>query len=362
MKEYYKAYEERYKTIHREEKKAWAGDLPSHILKDVLERYNISKECKILEVGCGEGQNAIYLLQNGYNVHASDVSNEAVKWCKSAAKKAGVSADGFFVLDVLDNDMSEKFDFIYSVSTLHMLVKDEDRKKFLDFVYNHLTPNGVAFITIMGDGKFEKKTDYSKAYDVVDRPFGDRLVKVAETSCRMVSWEHFLKELEDSNLFVLKKYNSTKISGFENSMVVEVKRKIRGKISCMSIVYAKSEEKFMLLNNEGEWVFPKGHLESGETFVETAIREAREESGVKLSAKDCVGQVDEFSFYFDGEDALKVIKVFGFCIEKCQKIKLNSDEGFCDGGWFSAEEILKRLAHQDAKDVFKKFLKKLNKK
>ena len=34
---------------------------------------------------------------------------------------------------------------------------------------------------------------------------------------------------------------------------------------------------------EGEWSFPGGHLESGESFVECAVRETREESGIEIA-------------------------------------------------------------------------------
>ena len=73
------------------------------------------------------------------------------------------------------------------------------------------------------------------------------------------------------------------------------------KVSSMAIVIAKSQDgdKILQLNNEGEWVFPKGHVEKGESDLDAAIRELFEESGVVVSEKECAGQVDEFCFYFD---------------------------------------------------------------
>ena len=65
MKEYYKAYDDRYKTYHTNEGVAWAGNRPSYILKDMFEKHIKDKpNAEILEIGCGEGQNAIYLMQN----------------------------------------------------------------------------------------------------------------------------------------------------------------------------------------------------------------------------------------------------------------------------------------------------------
>ena len=130
------------------------------------------------------------------------------------------------------------------------------------------------------------------------------------------------------------------------------------KISCMAIVVAgKNKKKALLLNSEGEWVFPKGHVENGETFIQTALRELYEEAKISITEKDCIGQVDEFSFFFDGENATKIIKVFGFKIEKPQKIMYNKDECFIDGKWVDIEKVSSLLKHDDAKAAFEKFLK-----
>ena len=136
---------------------------------------------------------------------------------------------------------------------------------------------------------------------------------------------------------------------------------MKEKISSMAIVMAGEKEgKILLLNSEGEWVFPKGHVEEGETYLETAIRELHEESGVVVKEEDSIGQVDEFSFYFSKEDALKVIKVFGFKIKEAQHITYKEDECFIDGQWIDVDKVDSMLKHDDAKNAFKKFLEKAN--
>lgn len=224
---YYKAYEERYKTYHQQEKMAWAGDRASFILKDLFEKYIPNKSsAKILEIGCGEGQNAIYLMNEGYNIEASDVSKEAINWCKTEARKNGLNKEKFFVLDALENNFSKKYDLIYSISTLHMLVLDEDRKKFLDFVCNHLNDTGVAVISIMGDGINEKNdTDITKSFDIVERNINGKTVKVAATSCRIVNWKTFFEEIANSNLSILEHEICKEISGFPSSMLVVLKKR-----------------------------------------------------------------------------------------------------------------------------------------
>lgn len=133
------------------------------------------------------------------------------------------------------------------------------------------------------------------------------------------------------------------------------------KISSMAIVVAgsKTARKVLMLNSSGEWVFPKGHVEQGETYLETAIRELKEESGVVVTEQQSIGQVDEFSFYFSGENAMKVIKVFGFIIEAEQEINYNKNEHFIDGAWVDIDEAITKLKHDDARNALKKFLERL---
>lgn len=87
---------------------------------------------------------------------------------------------------------------------------------------------------------------------------------------------------------------------------------MKKKISSMGIVGVihppPREAEFLVLEIEGEWVFPKGHVHAGEDFVDAAIREVEEESGVHLTRGEHLGQVDTFSFCFEGEQTIKVIE------------------------------------------------------
>lgn len=133
------------------------------------------------------------------------------------------------------------------------------------------------------------------------------------------------------------------------------------KISSMAIVITKKENKLkvLLLNSEGEWVFPKGHVEANETELDAAIRELYEESNVKVNAQESIGQVDEYKFYFSGENAVKVIKVFAFIINDEREITYNKNEGFIDGKWVEVDYALKMLKHNDAKNALEKTIKKI---
>ena len=134
---------------------------------------------------------------------------------------------------------------------------------------------------------------------------------------------------------------------------------MKEKVSSMAIVIG-NKNKILILNNEGEWVFPKGHVENNETYLQASIRELKEETNVSVCEDDCLGQIDEFKFYFDKEKAIKVIKVFLFKIDSLPLITVNKEERFISGDWVLIEDAIRKLSHDDARGSLEKAIVKLN--
>ena len=199
-RKYYEAYDDRYRQVHGENLQ-WFASSPSPIVGEVLERYNIHG--KILEIGCGEGRDAGFLLGRGYDVLATDVSPAAIDY---AGKRFPEYAERFRVLDCLTDRLEEEFDFIYAVAVIHMMVPPEDRAGFCGFIRDHLKPGGMALICTMGNGTGEWQSDISTAFDLrprIHEPTG-REVCIAGTSCRVVSWDTFRRELAENGLEAVK--------------------------------------------------------------------------------------------------------------------------------------------------------------
>lgn len=207
-KKYYEAYEERYKQVH-DKSLQWFSQNHSHIVKDVVSEFHIQPTMKILEIGCGEGRDAIYLLKQGYDILATDISAEAISYCQ---KKYSEVAQHFQILNCIQDSLEIRFDFIYAVAVIHMFVLQEDRDAFYQFIGNHLSSLGIALICSMGDGEFEKETDIHKAFDIQERTHEETKKKflLTSTSCKIVNFHNFLKEIEQNHLMVLK-YGLTSI-------------------------------------------------------------------------------------------------------------------------------------------------------
>lgn len=220
-RKYYEAYNDRYQQVH-ELNLRWFAEKPSPIVAETIQKYSISREHRLLEIGCGEGRDALPLLKQGFDVLATDVSSEAVSFCRNAMPHY---AEHFRVLDCVAGTLEESFDFIYAVAVVHMLVPDGDRNAFYTFIREHLKPGGIALICTMGDGSVERKSDIRNAFDIQDRihePTG-RPVRIASTSCRMVSTQTFRKELERNGLKVTEQGMTSAEPDFTQMMYAVVK-------------------------------------------------------------------------------------------------------------------------------------------
>ena len=68
-------------------------------------------------------------------------------------------------------------------------------------------------------------------------------------------------------------------------------------VSCGAVVFTRAAEgiRYVIIRSlEGFYGFPKGHMEMGETEQETALREIREEVGLKVRLLDGFREVHEY--------------------------------------------------------------------
>jgi 8-oxo-dGTP pyrophosphatase MutT (NUDIX family) len=95
--------------------------------------------------------------------------------------------------------------------------------------------------------------------------------------------------------------------------------------------------------NPGNWIFPKGHVESGETLRAAAVREAREEAGVEGKV---VGAAGRMSFEF-GDNTYRVTYF----------VVRTSDAGKEREGrrlqWLKYKQALRRLTFDETRDLLR---------
>lgn len=221
---YYKAYEKRYQQVYKYNY-LWSSKEPtSDVLKTIISN-KIPLSARILEIGCGEGRDAIFLLNNNYNILALDYSHTVIEKCKELSNYK--YNDSFRQFDIINDELDEKFIFIYSIAVIHMFVNKEHRNKFYNFIYNHLEDNGSALIMTMGNGIDEYKTDINTSFDDVKRTIinSNKKINVATTSCNIVNWKTFEEEILNNNLIIKRKWISNDVPEFNPMMCVIISKR-----------------------------------------------------------------------------------------------------------------------------------------
>lgn len=106
---------------------------------------------KVLDIGCGGGQDSKFLLENNCNVLGIDISKEMIKLAKKYSLAGNIK-----IADIMELSTSIKYDGIWCCRVFHNIsIKEQDR--FLEKLNKLLKKNGVLYIT---SAISESKEDY----------------------------------------------------------------------------------------------------------------------------------------------------------------------------------------------------------
>ena len=110
-------------------------------------------------------------------------------------------------------------------------------------------------------------------------------------------------------------------------------------------------------SNKKEWVFPKGHIEKGETTEEAAKREALEETGCVAQPVIKVGTTSFTQKYTNSSEEVVIEWWTGFAIRKIKPEDSNDiwiESDFRESRWVSVEDALKMLSFSSLKSILRK--------
>ena len=116
----------------------------------------------VLDVGCGDGNNAIYLASRGFDVTGIDVSAKAISIAKQKAANAKVAVT-FLTLDALKiGTLDKKFDTVIDFGLFHNL-GDDDRRRYVRELSEVCVSKGQFLMMCLGDEAGEYPV-YPKRY------------------------------------------------------------------------------------------------------------------------------------------------------------------------------------------------------
>ena len=127
------------------EYKHWEYDYPSPELVALVAANVLRRNSRVLDVGSGGGNDAIFMAQRGLRVTGVDISSAALRIAKKRAEKACVKVDWIkgIVLELPIED--ESIDFITDRGLFHLIV-DQERAGYALEVFRVLKNRGRALI------------------------------------------------------------------------------------------------------------------------------------------------------------------------------------------------------------------------
>lgn len=175
---------------------------------------------RLIDMGCGEGANAVHFAELGYEVTGVDISPTAIAAASDLASERAVTAD-FRVENVLElaTIPDAAFDVAIDIGCLHMIVRRAERRAYVAAIQRILRPGSPLFVfdrvsprdTTVAD---EEEYILKSITFVEERRTGDDETVIRSRSCgfRGASLGQYAAELKEGGFAI--RYAEDRRDGF----------------------------------------------------------------------------------------------------------------------------------------------------
>lgn len=134
---------------------------PGRFLDELIRLRPPSSDKKLLDIGCGEGKDAVYMAQKGYDVTAFDLTENGIRKAIALAESRNVKIKAY-VDDINTFTTDDQFDIIYSTGTVQYLF-EENKTNFFEKLSKITKREGIVFINVFVEKPFlELPPDWDK--------------------------------------------------------------------------------------------------------------------------------------------------------------------------------------------------------
>jgi SAM-dependent methyltransferase len=115
------------------------------------------KPCKAIDIGCGTGDNVIWLAEQGFDVVGIDTSEVAIAKAKEKASRSHTKCT-FIVGDFRTSKVEgAPFGFVFDRGLFHVFDSDDERRKLAENVHRHLEKYGL-WLSLIGNADEVRNT------------------------------------------------------------------------------------------------------------------------------------------------------------------------------------------------------------
>jgi 8-oxo-dGTP diphosphatase len=252
------------------------GEKPNSLLQKVFDRLEPGSE--FLDLGCGQGRDALFMLREGFKVTAIDNSREGIKKAKEAiaADELPSPKIDLFCQDIATFKIKpNKYSIINAYNSLHFLAK-KDALRMLEQIKKSLKKKGHVVISC-----FFTKRPLAKKADNKHCFVGAGELKKIFSDFKIIFYEE--KTVDDAGHVGCPEPH-------HHNIVKMIAQKVTQRARAIIIAGKKILLIKRIKPHESYWVLPGGQVEPGETTRRAVQRECLEELGIKVRVKDLFTQ------------------------------------------------------------------------
>lgn len=163
---------EEWEARYRKQETPWDANEADSYLVALVDKRAI-EPCSALDIGCGTGNETIFLAKHDFEVTGIDITSSAISRAVEKARLAGVSPrfiEGNFLTT---DDLDDSYLFVLDRRTFHFFDPDE-RRVYVEKVNGLLASRGF-FLLIVSSEHEQGTNRYHFSRDDISRMFGNAL-------------------------------------------------------------------------------------------------------------------------------------------------------------------------------------------
>jgi tellurite methyltransferase len=124
------------------------GKTPSAICERVIAivKPGPGRRLRLLDLGCGEGRNAVFFARHGFQVAGLDLSPVGLEKTRRYATDMGVHVETIQG-DIVTYQLQDTYDVIFSTGTLHYLPPELRGQRFQNYK-DRTSPDGIHVLSV----------------------------------------------------------------------------------------------------------------------------------------------------------------------------------------------------------------------
>ena len=121
--------------------------------------------------------------------------------------------------------------------------------------------------------------------------------------------------------------------------------------NCAGGVVFHDDKVFLLKNEKGEWVLPKGGLKNGDLSAEVALERVKEEGGLNA---EIISNAGNTSYEFFSVTRQKPVcnKITWYLMQATDpEYNISQQDDFRDGGFFNINEAMEKITYSQDRSL-----------